>query len=48
MKMEQWIRASLLLRAVSVGLGYFHHRYWLLLTHSSGSISCNQPSLGGA
>lgn len=33
MKMEQWIRAiagTLIL--ISVGLGYFVHRYWFLVT----------------
>lgn len=33
MKMEQWIRAiagTLIL--ISVGLGYFHHRYWFFFT----------------
>jgi hypothetical protein len=33
MRMEQWIRAiggTFVL--VSVGLGYFHHKYWLFFT----------------
>jgi hypothetical protein len=33
MKMEQWIRAIAgTLVSISVGLGYFHHRYWFFLT----------------
>lgn len=33
MKMEQWIRAIAgTFVLVSVGLGYFHHRYWFLFT----------------
>jgi hypothetical protein len=33
MKMEQWIRAIAgTLVLISVGLGYFHHRYWFFLT----------------
>ena len=33
MKMEQWIRAIAgALVLISVGLGYFHHRYWFFFT----------------
>ena len=33
MKMEQWIRAIAgTFVLASVGLGYFHHRYWLFFT----------------
>jgi hypothetical protein len=33
MKMEQWIRAIAgTLVLISVGLGYFHHRYWFFVT----------------
>jgi len=33
MKMEQWIRAIAgVFILISVGLGYFHHRYWLFFT----------------
>lgn len=33
MKMEQWIRAIAgVLVLISVGLGYFHHRYWFFFT----------------
>lgn len=33
MKMEQWIRAIAgTFVLISVGLGYFHHRYWLFFT----------------
>lgn len=33
MKMEQWIRAIAgMLILISVGLGYFHHRYWFFFT----------------
>ncbi|MHB8137077.1 MAG: YgaP family membrane protein [Smithellaceae bacterium] len=37
MKMEQWIRAIAgTFVLVSVGLGYFHHRYWFLFTSFVG------------
>jgi hypothetical protein len=33
MKMEQWIRAIAgAFVLISVGLGYFHHRYWFFFT----------------
>lgn len=33
MKMEQWIRAIAgTFVLISVGLGYFHHRYWFFFT----------------